>query len=803
MRRCNHRLGTHVFSNLFSNWSLRSYTFLITGATFLVVGLIICEIERQSSVRDYYKNFEQNSEILISTIAASSHYDIRARNEYALRNVVIRVVDTVPDVQAVAIYDNVNEKLASWGEELLTEDKRELHVSSHEKNIFDDGKIIGKVAIAFNIGKQKMQLREKAFKIYLIGIATIACAAALILTLINHIVVNPVHRIHEHLLKLQNNESPGELKIEANQELVYLSKSVSELGNVLELRKRKEQELEAASKSKSDFLANMSHELRTPINGVLGMLTLLRETPLDPQQNEQVRIAASSSKSLLTLINDILDFSKLEAGKLTYENIDFELETLVEECAEALSESAFRKNLAFLCQIDSDIPVNVMGDPTRLRQIITNLAGNAIKFTDNGAVKIKVERIHDQDSVDAIKFSISDTGIGIAQETLKNLFKSFAQADSSTTRKFGGTGLGLAISRRIVEGMNGQIGVNSVENQGSTFWFTLKLPAADNRTILEANQLGLSKTLNVLLVEDVEPSRQQLTHLLSEHNTQIEHARGAQEAIQVIKTASQENNPFDAILFTTRLNDMSARQFTDYIKSQTHLDDLKLIAINTISQARTNLYTHINDRICAHISKPARRREIARALTIADAPTDSLSRANQLTAEATSDTTDQSETLNSEASDHPGYLLDQEQQTNDAPSQNGLTILVADDNLINQQVAQGMLEHLGFKALLADDGQQALDLMDQEQIDLVLMDCQMPVLDGYETTQLIRAKESGVRLPIIALTANASQADEEKCLSAGMDGFLTKPIDMEQFEKTLNKILGEQPDEQDEIKKAA
>lgn len=777
-----------MLSKTARTWSLRRQTFLVTGATFLILGLAVCEFARQTSVRNYYQNFEQDSEILTSTIAAASHYDIRSKNTFALKNIITRLVDTVPDVKAVVIYDNQNKRLASWGEYFINEGANVQSVSSYEKLIEDHGKPIGKVAIAFDVSKQKQTLRENAINIYLIGISIIAFCATLILAMLSRVVVNPVRRIHEHLLQLQNNENPGELKIAVNKEMFYLGNTVNELGNALEFRKQNERELKQVSKAKSEFLANMSHELRTPINGVLGMLTLLRETHLDPQQNEQVRIATSSSKSLLTLINDILDFSKLEAGKLNYEKIEFDLESLVEECAEALSESAFSKDLVFLCQIDPDIPMNAIGDPTRLRQVITNLAGNAIKFTNKGNVTIRVQRCNETNDCSKIKFTISDTGVGISSDALAGLFKSFAQADNSTTRKFGGTGLGLAISRRIVEGMDGQIGVNSTEKKGSTFWFTLNLPAAGNQSVFDSNRLTFDRDIKVLLVEHIEPAKIYITQLLEEQSIEVQHANCGNEALHKIDDEIQSGEPYDVVLFTTQFNGMPARKFSQRISEQERYCDLKLIAINIISQSRSNLYTHTNSRISGHISKPARRTEITKALSMA---------LLENTIQPVENRSDDALNIESRCGQLPidAHALEnlsdarQEPHKNDQSKYHDITILVTDDNLINQQVAQGMLHHLGFKTLLADHGQDALDLLRQEHVDLILMDCQMPVLDGFETTQQIRASVSHRHLPIIALTANASQGDADKCFSAGMNDFLTKPIDIKIFEETLINAL--------------
>ena len=493
------------------------------------------------------------------------------------------------------------------------------------------------------------------------------------------------------------------------------------------------------------------------MNGVLGMLTLLKETSLDPEQAERVQIAASSGRSLLTLINDILDFSKVEAGRIDYEAIDFDVEELIEECGEVVSEQAHGKGLELTCHVDPDIQTLVIGDPTRIRQVMTNLAGNAVKFTETGDIRIRVERTPGASDPSMLRFSVIDSGVGIAADALESVFHSFAQADGSTTRKYGGTGLGLAISRQLIEGMGGSIGVTSELGRGSTFSFDLSLPPV---TDAAGRAAGAARAAvgRVLLVEGNVHAADRARALLETLGVEVERVRTGHEALPALRAALAAERPHELVLFSARLEDMPGEVFVRCMEADPAFDALHLVPMTYVTEQVPELYPHHNPRVSDRLGKPLRRVALTQALArIADG---------------------------GRVEERPEALEREARRAARAATR----ILVVEDNAVNQEVALGMLEQIGFSAEVADNGREGLDRLASEAFDLVLMDCQMPVLDGYAATRELRATEARdgrARLPVIALTANAMTGDAEKCLDAGMDDYLSKPFEPHALEAKI------------------
>jgi signal transduction histidine kinase/DNA-binding response OmpR family regulator/HPt (histidine-containing phosphotransfer) domain-containing protein len=583
--------------------------------------------------------------------------------------------------------------------------------------------------------------------------------------LLGRSIVLPVMSLVKSADKVASGDYDHSLDVYSNNnEVGKLSKSFRKMCAAI---KDKEEKLVAesevsnqAARLKGEFLANMSHEVRTPINGVLGMTELLLNTELDQTQSRYASTIFRSGQSLLGVINDILDFSKIEAGKLELQHGAFDLRDLVEDCVELLAENAHSKGVELILKMSPECHTAYKGDSSRLRQVLLNLMGNAVKFTSEGEIKLAVTTEHSEAGNTRILFEVVDTGIGIKKEALGSVFDSFVQADGSTTRQFGGTGLGLAISSKLAELMDGQIGVESEFGKGSTFWFTANVEKLSNSVQSAWQTDGALAGKRVLIVDDTATNCEILEAQISYWSADPVVTRNGKAALEKLDESLAQNRPFDIVILDMHMPGMNGLELAVAIRERSGAGNLKLVLLSSVcDQLDSNTCRSIG--IDSMITKPVRQPDLYTCLTATVANTPVLPKNNTVA------------------------KIQVEQLTG--------RVLLAEDNPVNQDMMLELLGLLGVEPVLAEDGQQAIDAITKQQFDVVLMDCQMPVLDGFEATREIRKAEqkdnNATRLPIVALTANALQGDREKCLACGMDDYLSKPVSSSQLRNMLSNWL--------------
>ena len=575
--------------------------------------------------------------------------------------------------------------------------------------------------------------------------------------------------VQDWIQELKRN-SPFSVVEDLEQQNKQLIDTLTELEKIRNKLEERTEQLNQANKYKGEFLANMSHEIRTPMNAVIGMSNILDRTELNVEQKKYLRLIKEAGSSLLDIINDILDFSKIEAGKLSIETVEFELFDVVETCVELLSANAQSKGLSLLCWMDPALPRQVASDSVRLRQILVNLINNAIKFTSSGGeVIVRVKLMESQESEARIRCEVMDSGIGLSQEQMDKLFKPFVQADGSTTRKFGGTGLGLSICKQLVDLMKGRIGVDSVLGSGSTFWFELPVIIAESEEV-EPPKLPYKRAL---IVDDHLALREMASFLLNAWNLENEAVESGREALDIIK-----KNDYDLFILDYVMPEMNGIELAKIIRTIDSCKDSQIVLLTALQDGSLGEQA-IAAGCNGFLTKPLRQELFFECLSALKDPVKK-----------------ELKTSRSMKAKHENQVQLRETVTaivasSQAAGADGARVLLVEDNPTNQIVAGIELRNLNLEVSVASNGEEALKCLETSSFSLVFMDCQMPVMDGFECTKRIRTNESktGKHIPIIAMTANAMEGDRERCIAAGMDDYISKPFEPEQLQALIGKYL--------------
>ena len=798
------------------NWlkdlSLRRKLTLITMLTSVLVLVLTCGAFLGYELVTFREGMSRDLGILGDVIGNNSTAALTFHDPSAARD-ALSALRAQKHVVAACIYDQHGQPFANYRRDRDTGDAwpaRAQGASVQGTNqwlgVFRpvqlDGETIGTVYIRSDLEEMRARVRRYALIIGLVFL-TATAIAFLLTSKLQHLISKPVLHLAEVTRRVTVDRDYGvRAQAAGRDEIGGLIEGFNEMLAQIQrrdaqLREHQEhleaevlsrtQELrntnteltsardraEEASRAKSEFLANMSHEIRTPLNGVIGMTELALETHLSDEQRDYLQTARSSADTLLSVINDILDFSKIEAGRLDLDCVPFDIRSETENALKTVALRAHQKGLELACDVRPEVPEHVVGDPVRLRQVLVNLVGNAIKFTERGEVVTTVAMDAAQDDAMTLQFSVRDTGIGIPDEKLRSIFEAFTQADNSTTRRFGGTGLGLTISKRLVEMMGGRVWVESDEGRGTTFHFTVRLDAVAGERPGAWMPAADVRGRRAMVVDDNATNRRILTEQLTALGMMVTCADGAQAALTELWRARAEAQPFDLIIMDFHMPEMDGLQLTERMRGLPGVVGSTILMLTSGGQSGDAARSR-ELGMAAYLTKPISQKTLYQVV------------AQVLGAPATPDHT-LAPASGKDLMDKPPFTPAALPGASTTP----LRVLLAEDNFVNQKLAVTMLEKRGHTVVVANDGYEALEALAQDHFDLVLMDVHMPRMGGFEATAHIREREraAGGHVPIVALTALAMTGDRERCIAAGMDAYVSKPINVPELFATLNRLF--------------